>query len=306
MIGPNLFIVGAPKCGTTALATYLGSHPDVFVADTELSYFGNDLDFRTESGAPWHIQWDDYLEWFAGHEHARYRCDRSVFYLYSQCAAREIHHYHPASRIIVMLRDPVDQMYSEHSEMVFQGEEDLTDFASGLAAEEDRSHGRRIPRGCRHPFALLYRSLARYGDQLERYLDVFSPEQIHVVVHDDFVSDRVGTYRRVLEFLDVDPSHRPEMAVVNGNKVVRSPALRTALRRGSPGLRRAGRLFVPSASARAGLRRRLHAMNVVERPRPALDQALRQALRAEFEPEVRRLESVLGRRLLTWRQVEVP
>jgi hypothetical protein len=27
---PNFFIVGAPKCGTTALSEYLRSHPDVF------------------------------------------------------------------------------------------------------------------------------------------------------------------------------------------------------------------------------------------------------------------------------------
>jgi len=39
---PNFFIVGAPKCGTTALHTYLGQHPDIFVSEPkEPNYFGS-------------------------------------------------------------------------------------------------------------------------------------------------------------------------------------------------------------------------------------------------------------------------
>src|ERR1700722_14074148 len=84
---PNLFIVGAPKSGTTAVASYLGSHPDVFVAGKELSYFGSDLEFRGVNGGRWRIGYDTYLEWFAGHGEEKYRTDRSVFYLYSARAA---------------------------------------------------------------------------------------------------------------------------------------------------------------------------------------------------------------------------
>ena len=41
---PNFFIVGAPKCGTTALYEYLSSHPDVFLCDPkEPNYFSCDF-----------------------------------------------------------------------------------------------------------------------------------------------------------------------------------------------------------------------------------------------------------------------
>src|ERR1700691_6480930 len=80
---PNLFIVGAPKSATTALASYMGSHPEVFVAGKELSYFGSDLEFRTAKGGRWRIGYDTYLEWFGRDGDARYRNDRSVCYLYS-------------------------------------------------------------------------------------------------------------------------------------------------------------------------------------------------------------------------------
>ncbi len=79
--------MGAPKSGTTALASYLAAHPDVFVAGKELSYFGSDLEFRTMKGGRWRIGYDTYLEWFSRHGEARYRTDRSVFYLYSSRAA---------------------------------------------------------------------------------------------------------------------------------------------------------------------------------------------------------------------------
>ena len=297
---PNLFLVGAPKSGTTALGTYLGSHPDVYVAPSELSYFGSDLDFRTRAGVPWRISWESSLEWFAGQEEKRYRADRSVFYRYSARAAREIHDYDPSSRIIAMVRNPVDQMYSEHSEMRYLGGEDLADFPEALEAEADRRAGRRVPEGCQHVFGLFYRDIVRYAEQLERYLGVFGEGQVHVVVYDDLAADAAGTYRKVLEFLGVDASHTPDLAVVNANKTVRSSTLQRLLGRASPALRRAGRLVVPAADRRARLRRRLDDLNTLERPRPPLDPELRARLAAELEPEVMRLEALLGRELPSW------
>src|SRR5579863_9256068 len=153
---PNLFIVGAPKSGTTALATYLGAHPDVAVAGKELSYFGSDLVFRTAKGGRWRIGYDTYLEWFARDGEARYRADRSVFYLFSARAATEIHDFDPASRVIALLRNPVDQMHSQHSEMLFQGDEDIASFGQAIAAEAQRKRGALVPPGCQKVFGLFY------------------------------------------------------------------------------------------------------------------------------------------------------
>ena len=157
---PNLFLVGAPKSGTTALATYLGEHPEVFMAPWELNFFGTDLSFRTATGAPSHIRLAHYLSTFSSHAGERYRGDHWSCYLYSARAAEEIRDFAPDARIVVMLRNPVDQMHSQHSEMLYQGDEDIRDFAEALDAEGDRALGRRIPPGCRKPFALQYRAVA--------------------------------------------------------------------------------------------------------------------------------------------------
>ena len=120
------------------------------------------------------------------------------------------------------------------------------------------------------------------------------------MLYDDLVADTDATYRRVLEFLDVDPDHRPEFEVVNANKVVRSTRIRDLLRQAPPGLRRVGRLAVPDEHARAALRRRLHVLNTRGQARPPMPAGLRRRLTEEFAPEVRRLEALLDRDLTTW------
>ncbi len=299
----NLFMVGAPKSGTTAFATYLNEHPDIFVADKELNYFSFDLDFCTMKGEKWRITPEAYRAWFSGHGDTRYRGDHSVFYLYSKRAASEIHDFAPEGRIIIMLRNPVDQMHSQHSEMLYQGVEDIRDFAQALDAEEDRRQGRRVPPRCQKVFGLFYRDLARYHDQVDRYFAAFGREKVRVMLYDDMVDDAAGTYGATLRFLGVDPDFAPEFAVVNSNKVVRSTAAREFLRRAPAGARRMGRLLVRNETDRAALRHRLHAMNTQQRPRPSVNPELRRQLVAEFEPDVRRLEKLLDRDLTRWRNL---
>ncbi len=297
---PNLFIVGAPKCGTTALARYLSQHPDVFVAGKELTYFGTDLVFRTKGGR-WRIGYDAYLGWFDGHDTERYRTDRSVFYLYSALAAAEIQAYDPDSRVIALLRDPVDQMHSQHSEMLFQGEEDIDSFEDALAAEGDRRHGERVPAGCQKAFGLLYRDIASYAGQIERYYAALGRDHVCVVLYDDLRHDAAAAYRRVLEFLAVDPHHRPVFEVVNANKEVRSARTRDLLRRSPPGLRRVGRVLVPNQlrPCRAATPAAHHRTRAVGLAPPCPTRSAT-VCRDEFAPEVHRLEELLGRDLGQW------
>lgn len=297
---PNLFLVGAPKCGTTALATYLGEHSEIFVAPKELNYFGTDLDFRTRRGARWRMGKEAYLAWFDGAADKSYRGDHSVFYLYSQRAPTEIHDASPDARVVIMLRNPVEQMYSQHSEMLYQGDEVLKDFAEALAAENDRREGRRVPPGCQKAFGLLYRDLARFSSQVERYFTVFGRSKVHVALHEDLASDPVRTYEEVLEFLGVDAEHSPRFEVVNSNKVARSDLVMRLLRRAPSGVRRAGRAVVRDHHRRAALRRKVHALNTSYRPRPPMDPGLRRTLEDEFRPEAKRLEELLGRDLAAW------
>lgn len=289
---PNFFIVGAPKCGTTAMNDYLAQHPEIFIPEIkEVHFFGSDLHFS--KGAL--RDEDAYLALFTGTSAPR-RGEASVWYLYSRCAAAEIHAFNPNAKIIVMLRDPPDMLYSQHSQFLYNGNEDITDFRAALAAEDARRAGRRIPRSAHLVEGLFYADTVRYAEQLARYFDRFSRENVHVIIYDDFRSDLAGSYRETLRFLGVREDFAPEFAVVNPNKRARSALLRDFVQAPPEHVKRFARLLFPRP-LRQRVMKGLDRANIRYEARPPLEPALRAELSAHFAPEVRALEQLLDREL---------
>ena len=292
---PNLFIVGAPRCGTTAMHRYLGAHPRILMSRVkEPTYFGSDL--RLVNVARPTL--DDYLANFSGKEEAIWRGEASVHYLFSRRAAAEIRAFSPEARILILLRDPVAYLYSLHHIAVFTGQEEIRDFAAALAAAPLRRQGLSIPRRVLILDFLDYLETARFSEQVTRYLDVFGPERVKILLLDDLRADPAAVYRDVLGFLALPADDEREFPVVNACRRLRSPALR----RLSKGIQRtvARRLGTGTLADRAC--RRL--LNPVDRwnltaPRP-MDRQLRNQLIEQFEPEVRRLGALLGRDLSHW------
>jgi hypothetical protein len=293
---PNLYILGAPKCGTTALCTYLRRHPDIFMPPKEMHYFGSDLVFRNKP----RITRQEYLSRYETAAGERYRGDSAIWYLYSERAAAEIAEARPDARCLALLRRPDDMVDSLHSEFLYQGDEDIPDLGAALDAEADRRHGDRIPETCDVPWALQYRQVARYADQVARYLSVFPREQLRVVLYDDLESDTAGAYRDILRFLGVEDTFQPEFAVVNSNKKVRSPGFRQALRHPPSPVRRLVRATVRDQRVRRALGQRLVDLNTDVVPRARLDPSVRALLMAAYADQVAGLAELIGRDLSAW------
>lgn len=292
---PDFFIVGAFKCGTTALYAYLRQHPGVFMPfHKEPLFFGDDLTRRYGR-----MSEADYRALFREARPGQRVGEASSWYLYSTTAAREIAAYAPGAQIIAMVRNPVDVMHAEHSQLRFNVEEDIADFGEALDAEPARRRGERLPPGPLRPETLYYRHSVRFAEQLERYLDVFGADRVHVVVFDDFRDDTAATYRGVLEFLGVDPGFEPDLGVRNPNKQVRFPRLqRLVYQPPGPLLRLVPRLrrFPLVHRVRDALLR----ANSAAARREAMDPELRRRLTAELAPEVERLGRLIGRDLSAW------
>ena len=178
---PNFFIVGAPRCATSAMNTYLKQHPEIFMAKKESHFFATDLNaphFTKDK--------DKYLALFSKAGDEKRIGEASVMYLYSRQAASKIKEFCPRARIIIMLRNPVDMMYTLHRHNVYHGSENLIDFEVALNAEKERKKGLRIPKNVRLVEGLFYRELAKYTQQVKRYLDVFGQENVFVVIYDEF------------------------------------------------------------------------------------------------------------------------
>jgi hypothetical protein len=297
---PDFYIVGAPKSGTTSLYEYLAGNPSVFLAARkELRYFGSDLEVRhrhTFSRAEFLAQYADApADAMLGNAY--------VWYLFSTTAAAEIHRVRPDARIVVALRDPVDALHSLHSEFVYDGNEDIADFAAALDAEPDRCAGRRVPVEAHFPAGLCYRRTVRYAEQLGRYLDRFGRDQVHVILFDDFAADPATSYSRLLDFLRLPDDGRGAFPRRNPNKRSRSGLVRRILAAPPLPARRAVRALLPRR-LRGELYRRAVALNTRQQKRAPMPDALRQMLRAQLAPEVSRLEELLGRRLPAWHAPE--
>lgn len=298
---PDFFLVGAPKCGTSLMDTYLRRHPDLFLAAKEPHYFGSDLNFNN----PPHTE-ETYLRLFEGAEGAQRVGESSVWYLYSKRAAAEIHAFQPEADILVMLRNPVSMLNSLHTHLVYTGDENIRSFEGALAAEADRRAGRRIPPWSIPTGGLLYREVVRYDEQIQRYFDLFGRDKVMVILADDFKKDPPGVYRQVLARLGVrtdfegfDKALEADNWTKNVAKTIRSqrlqawlkdPARQMVLRRVRPEPVPGWRLVL------RGLRR----ANIIYADKPPMDPATKAALTEELRPGIERLAALIDRDLSGW------
>jgi hypothetical protein len=298
---PDFFIVGAPKCGTTAMNDYLREHPEIFIpAKKEIHFFGTDLPFV--KGKP--VTEQEYLAYFSPARGEKRAGESSVWYLYSQQAATEIRAFNPATHIIIMLRNPIDMMYSLHSQRVYNDNENIADFAEALAAEADRRQGKRLYHKASDAMGSLYRAAATYTPQVQRYFTTFGRERVLVIIFDDFVRTTSEVYRQTCEFLEVDSQFRPEFRIVNANKGIYSPALRSFLRYPPKPVRWLLPLLGLRPARRQGFKGWLRRLNAKHESRPSMDPELRRRLQVEFTLEVEQLSTLLGRDLTHWCQTD--
>lgn len=285
---PDVFIVGAPKCGTTAMSDYLDQHPDVFMATKELHYFGADL-VRRRTPPP---SLDEYLGCFKGAGTALRLGEASVRYLVSVSAAAEIRAFSPDARIIIMLRDPVELMVALHAELAFSGVEDIQDFATALDAEPDRRAGRRITAAANVAEDLFYRSIVDFAPQVERYLGAFGRDRVLVLFLEDLRRDPAGTVASVYRFLGVDDRFQPVLAVTNPRKKVRSGLVRRLVSQ-PPGIVRAVVRGLTTRALRKTAYQRIQRLNARRADVGPLPVDLRARLEAQLAPDTARLEALL-------------
>lgn len=301
MLQPSFFIVGAPKCGTTALCKYLNRHPDIFIPKLkELHYFDTDLKTKKRFKSL-----EEYLTIFS-EERENFCGEGSPTYLYSKTAAKNIYNFNPAAKIIIMLREPVSMMYSFHGQLLFNGSsEDVEDFETALNLEPKRKLGENIPSKCREPQILYYRELASYTDQIQRYFEVFDQEQIKIILFDDFTKQTEAVFQDTLKFLGVNPGFETSLLPINSSKKVRSTFLQSLLKYPPSNVLKVGKYLLPVPQAwrrklLESLKVRAKKMNTMKTPRPPLNRQLQKRLAEEFGPEVKRLEKLIQRDLSNW------
>ena len=296
---PDFFIVGAPKCGTTAIYSYLGSHPGVFLPKLkEPHYFSFDLpELKRITGG------EAYRLLFVSAPDGALVGEASASYLFSSCAIEHVMAHNPRARIIAILRNPIDMAYALHAERLYNLNEDVADFEEAWSLQEERASGRCIPKHCREPRLLQYRAVCSFAVQIERLFRAVPEEQRAVFLFEEFTRRPGETYSEILQLLKLPDDGREQFEHVNSNKVLRSGVLAKWHRSARAALKRSGWYDTAKAATdRLGLHpsRALSQWYIVHKPRRPLSARFRAELAKELASEVRELEHLLGRTLECW------
>ena len=293
---PDFFLVGAPKCGTTALNDYLAAHPDIFMCPRKEAHH-----FCADWSPSYLADRQAYLNLFAAARQEKRLGEASVWHLYAPHAAAAIRDFCPQAQIIIMLRNPLEVIYALHAHRLYIASEDIADFADALDAEEFRKQGARLPLWPYPIAGLFYRDVARYADRVNHYFETFGRENVRVIIYDDFRADTARVFRETCDWLGVATDGQPDFRVVNASKRNRSRLLRYWLDNPPAPLRRLVSPFL-SKEARHNVLHSLRRLNTQHAPRPPLPDELRRALQREFRPDVERLGELLGRDLTHWNE----
>jgi hypothetical protein len=205
---PTFFLVGAPRCGTTAMSNYLSRHPKIcFSKPKEPHFFTILLQLLKTVDIE-----QDYIQRFFFHKTDEHRVcgEGSVSYLYSDQALDVILQLNPDAQFIVNVRNPVDMIYSYHARLLKLVEEDQQDFRVAWDLQKQRAQGKHLPKGYHDADLFQYKQVGSLGKYLERLLERVDRKQVHITVFDDFIADPLAEYKKVLDFLGVEYDGRTE------------------------------------------------------------------------------------------------
>ncbi len=204
---PDFLVIGAPKAGTTALHAALAGHPELFMsAVKEPKFFLTDGPPPRRGGGPGDVQtyrehtWrrENYEALFDAAPPGALRGESTPFYLYDRQAQRRIRALIPGTRMIAVLRDPVERAHSNWTHLWSAGLDPIGDFPAACAAED-----RRVAAGWA-PF-WHYTRLGRYGEQLDHLFGLFPREQVFILRYRDLVGSPGPALDAICAFLGVAP-----------------------------------------------------------------------------------------------------
>jgi hypothetical protein len=268
---PDAVLAGVPKAGTSALARWLGARSDVYLPpDKEVHFF----DERRGNGVGW------YREQFGAAPHGSLVLDATPTYALRDDWFADLAATLPEARIVVLLRHPVERLWSAYWYLRSLG---LEPRRLERAVDDELAGRDRLP----------YAHVASgvYPDVLDRVERHYPSSQVLVLLHDDLRSDPARVFDQTCDFLGIDRSRPPDVGgEVNVTGTLRSYHLR-------------------HWTLRLHLFRRLpklaHALdgwNRTTRRPPELPAGLRHRLLDHYAASTSELERRLGRDLAGWRR----
>jgi hypothetical protein len=300
---PNLFIIGAPKCGTSALAHYLSEHPNVFFSDPKEPFFLSDDYPQLKKQHGLHSI-ENYFSLFGKADPQLHLviAEGSTNYLASHTAIRNAISISPDAKFIVMLRNPVQVAHAYHMEQIWARNEDERSFEAAWKLQVKRKKGQYIPGSCVAEQFLMYGELTNFGPQIRRLYALVEKENVMVILQEDLMSDPKAIYEKVLSFLNLPSDKRSEFPVINASHSHRYEWLADLILRPPRFLQPVTLKFRRWARIKKPFFIEVFKRHVrLKSEREPIEKSFESELYEHFRPMVEELESMLGRDLSAWK-----
>jgi hypothetical protein len=317
-----IFIVGAPRCGTTTLSDWLKNRRDICFPFVKEPHFFAQYDLAAMSDEEARALTErEFLDRFFGHCEGKAKkagVDGSVSYLYIPEKLVPALKLWPNAKFIIALRDPMAMLPSLHQRLRVTGDETITRFEDAWDASADRAAGKRIPRSALAPEWLRYDQGGRFGTFVENFFNAVGRERCFVSVFDDLVADPPAQYARLMEFLGLEPSAMVNFKPSREGSDFKIGWLQRLLKRPPAAARdwlagkhfrqrsrKVDRLGKGDKAARRifSVRKRLLEWNKKPPVKHVLPLRVQQDIRARLKPEIDHLAKLLGRDLSHWLDV---
>lgn len=288
-IWPNFFIVGAAKAGTTSLCEYLRQHPQIYMSPVKEPHFfsqGAPLPLPRWAKPPI-LSTDDYLSLFRAADPAKHSAvgEASTSYLWDARTSERLRAQLPSAKIIALLRDPVERAYSHY----------LNDVREGIMTMSFEEAIRHEMRSSKKGLAWSpkYVELGMYGKQIERYLRHFPRENMLILPFQELVNHPTKLINEVVVFLglgEIAPNCIKISGRFNAYAAPKNKVAHWILGRGN--LRILSRYLVPT-KVRGWVR---HRFLFRSQDKPRMATSTRLLLQSLYDPDVTKLESLIGGR----------
>ena len=248
----SIFIIGAQKCGTTAIHDLLLSHPELSLPNIkETHYFSNESLYK--KGLKWYLKHFDLNK--------KYMCEVDPSYLFFPGTAKRIKDSMLDSKFIVIFRKPIDRAFSQYLMSCYRGYEKFP-FLDALDMEEERLKNKN-----NHSSFVNHSYLSRgyYVDQLNSYLSIFNREDFLFIKFDDLISSKKNKVllKSICSFIGVDSTLiKHELPKSNSKKKIKSDMIRDLLYKDTK-LKRVAQLAIPSDELRNRIKNIINSFNSI-------------------------------------------
>lgn len=207
---PDFYIIGAQKSGTSSLYDCLCHHPGIIHRLQKEIHFFNNPTNRQRGLAFYqaHFSSRSYRGQLSGKLGYRPLEGEATPFMVHPWIPKWVFQVTPKAKLIMIVRNPIDRALSHYYHNKRRNREVLS-FEDAVGMEEQRINQDwdQLLKDPNHPaqnfLSFSYKKRGLYFEQLERWLQYFPREQIHIVSFDHFIQDQAKVAAQIFKFLEL-------------------------------------------------------------------------------------------------------